>query len=50
MLMIIPITGNEQKLSRCDFNSEISGYNYCTALQFTANCCMRDEPAKQRTQ
>ena len=48
--MILPTTGNEQKPSRCDFNSKFPGHNYYTALQFTANCCMSYESAKQRTQ
>lgn len=47
---MLPITGNEQKPPRCDFSSEFPGYNYYTALQFIANCCMRYESAKQRTQ
>lgn len=33
-----------------NFNSEISDYNYYTALQFTANCCTVYESAKHRTQ
>lgn len=46
--MMLSIIGNEQKLSSCNFNSEFPGYNYYSALQFTASCCRRYESAKYR--